>query len=116
MYYLFSPPIYEKIASFFLYLESSWNVVLDFGIKHEYSLRNGWVTHYSSNKFEIDEISFFISWNIFGNFRWRRNRRFFDEDDCDDGSRKKGPKRQKRVNQDVYIDILNDLEHAPWTW
>ena len=30
-----------------------------------------------------------------------------DEDDCDDGGRKKGPKRQKRVNQDVYIDILN---------
>ena len=30
-----------------------------------------------------------------------------NEDDCDDGGCKKGPKCQKRVNQDVYIDILN---------
>ena len=39
--------------------------MLVFCIKHEYSLRNGWVTHKWSNKFEIDKISFFISWNIF---------------------------------------------------
>ena len=54
--------------------------MLDFCIKHEYSLRNGWVTHKWSNKFEIDKISFFISWNIFaistevtpGVFFWRQ--------------------------------------------
>merc|ERR1712018_724044 len=34
-----------------------------------------------------------------------------DEEDCDEdgnGGRKKTTKKQKRVNQDVYIDILND--------